>query len=125
MAALVAVLRDDEDGSDTDEEFEDMLFDAVIAHLDVTRQGAKLLYPSSMWVKEPWTHMEAGEFERWTNFTPNEIIRLDSLLTRCPATIIGSGSFHGRNLPCSHTREHLKPVKKVQGWNDPSCPFYN
>ena len=83
---------DDEDGSDTDEELEDMLFDAVIAHLDVTQRGATLLYPMSMWVKEPWNHMDAGEFERWTNFTPDEIIRLNSLLTRCPPTIIGSGS---------------------------------
>jgi hypothetical protein len=91
---------DDEDGSDTDEELEDMLFDAVIAHMDATKRGAPSLYPASMWVKEPWNHMEAGEFERWTNFTPDEIIRLDSLLTRCPATIIGSGSF-GRYLPRS------------------------
>ena len=88
---------DDEDGSDTDEELEDMLFDAVIAHMDATKRGAPSLYPASMWVKEPWNHMEAGEFERWTNFTPDEIIRLDPLLTRCPATIIGSGSF-GRYL---------------------------
>jgi len=41
---------DDEDGSDTDEELEDMLFDAVIAHMDATKRGAPSVALSSIHV---------------------------------------------------------------------------